>query len=65
MSALLWIGFIAAAVSAYFNVDKGGTRFGSFALIAVICFMAGIASMPKRNSYGLECTRYSSFAESC
>jgi len=65
MSALLWIGFISAAAAAYFNVDKGGARFGSFAVIALICFVAGISSMPKRNSYGLECTRYSGFAESC
>lgn len=65
MSALLWIGFISAAAAAYFNVDKGGARFGSLAVIALICFIAGIASMPKRNSYGLECSRYSSFADSC
>lgn len=65
MSALLWIGFISAAAAAYFNVDKGGVRFGSLAMIAVICFVAGIASMPKRNSYGVDCTRFSSFAYSC
>lgn len=65
MSALLWIGFIAAAVAAYFNVDKGGARFGSLTVIAVICFIAGISSMPERKSYGLECSRYSSFADSC